>query len=239
MKLLNRCIDGALRFRRKAAEVVGVDRYSWPARHELDRRLAADLGAGGFFIEAGANDGFAQSNTYGLERMKGWRGILIEPIPALGARCRRERPRSVVVQAALVAPDYEGEEIEMQFAGLMSVSAHAFDDARTRQRHVEVGMQQHGVEGTYAIKVPARTLSGIIDDVGGRREIDLLSLDVEGSEAVALAGLDLHRHAPRAMLIEVRPEVRAEIVGSLAERYGPPQVWFDGGSHEDLFFVRR
>lgn len=34
-------------------------------------------------------------------------------------------------------------------------------------------------------------------------EIDLLSLDVEGYEPEVLEGLDLHRHAPRYMLIEM------------------------------------
>ena len=36
------------------------------------------LGPNGFYIEAGANNGVAQSNTLELEK-RGWSGLLIEP----------------------------------------------------------------------------------------------------------------------------------------------------------------
>ena len=41
--------------------------------------------APGFFIEAGANDGLKQSNTFYLESRRGWRGLLVEPIPELAS----------------------------------------------------------------------------------------------------------------------------------------------------------
>lgn len=48
---------------------------------------------GGFFLEAGALDGYYQSNTFFLERDLGWTGLLVEPNPvffeALLARHRR------------------------------------------------------------------------------------------------------------------------------------------------------
>jgi hypothetical protein len=52
----------------------------------MDERLAAMLGDGGYFVEAGAHDGFTQSNTYLLERRHGWRGLLVEPMPDQGRR---------------------------------------------------------------------------------------------------------------------------------------------------------
>lgn len=36
---------------------------------------------GGFFLEAGALDGYYQSNTFFLERDLGWTGLLVEPNP--------------------------------------------------------------------------------------------------------------------------------------------------------------
>ena len=60
----------------KACEQLGIPWYSRPAAYDLDRKLARHLTRrDGFFIECGANDGFAFSNTYYLERIRGWREI--------------------------------------------------------------------------------------------------------------------------------------------------------------------
>ena len=72
------------REKRAAAETRGDDTLSRPALHELDVKLGAIIDRdGGFFVEAGAHDGFTQSNTYWLERFRGWRGLLVEPMPEL------------------------------------------------------------------------------------------------------------------------------------------------------------
>jgi hypothetical protein len=50
------------------------------ALNGLDDRLEAFIPRGvGYYVELGANDGIAQSNTYWLEAERGWSGLLIEP----------------------------------------------------------------------------------------------------------------------------------------------------------------
>ena len=68
----------------------GSWRLSHPALHEMDRKLDAVIGRdSGFFVEAGGHDGYTQSNTYYLERARGWRGVLVEPMPEMAAEARR------------------------------------------------------------------------------------------------------------------------------------------------------
>jgi hypothetical protein len=89
--------------RRRIYETFGSDRYTHFAQSDLDRKLAKYMSyRGGFFIEAGANDGLAQNNTYWFEQFLGWRGLLVEAVPEKAAQCRRNRPRAKVVNAALV-----------------------------------------------------------------------------------------------------------------------------------------
>ena len=72
------------RVRRNIYEFMGSTKYSRPALFDIDRKLANYLNyKKGFFIEVGANDGYNQSNTYYLEKILDWRGILVEPIPEL------------------------------------------------------------------------------------------------------------------------------------------------------------
>lgn len=198
----------------------------------MDRKLDAIIDRdNGFFVEAGANDGFTQSNTYWLERFRGWRGLLVEPMPELYELCVTERPASNVRQAALVSAGYGDPTVRMRFGDLMSsVVGETMDEDRTAAGVIQ------GWRDSYEADVPAATLSDLLDEIDAP-EIDLLSLDVEGFEPQALAGLDLERHAPRWILVEVhdfeagRPPIE-EIIGSRYELHGPL-------SPVDLLYHRR
>ena len=53
----------------------------------------------------------------------------------------------------------------------------------------------------YTCRVPARTLSAVLDEQG-LRTIDLLSVDVEGYEVDVLKGVDLERFEPSYIVVE-------------------------------------
>jgi FkbM family methyltransferase len=202
---------------RRRLEARGDFSQSYPALHDLDRQLEALLPAEGFFVEAGGNDGYLQSNTYALERRGGWRGILVEPEPELARECALERRASTVVRAALVAADYPEPEVRLRYGGAMTLVVGArHDDAEWVAAAHAMGQEAPAHEFT----APARTLSSILDEEGAP-EVDLLSLDIEGYEPQALAGLDLERHAPGHILVEMRdPEVdSAPIEAVLGDRY--------------------
>jgi hypothetical protein len=78
-----------------------------------------------------------------------------------------------------------------------------------------LGWRDHRVE-----RVQARTLSNVLDEAGVTN-VDLLSLDVEGYESYVLRGLDLSRHAPAWLLVEMHDleTGRAQLAAVLGERY--------------------
>jgi FkbM family methyltransferase len=205
---------------RKRLEARGSDRLSRPALHDMDRKLDALIDRdGGFFVEAGANDGFTQSNTYWLERFRGWRGILVEPMPTHHAELRRERPQATIVHAALVPAGHEGPTVRMQFGDLMSSVHGSHGDAEAEREWAAPGLAVGWRDG-YEADVPARTLTSILDEHRAP-EVDLLSLDVEGFEPQALQGIDFARHAPRWILVEAHDleQGRGVIEAVLQDRY--------------------
>jgi len=204
------------RLRRKLFESLGMDHYSWPALNDIDKKLEKYFPySNGFFVEAGANDGFKQSNTYYLERFRGWRGILVEAIPELYQKCVKERLKSTVFNCALVPHDYEGSSIEMIYADLMSLVKGAQKSVEADVKHIARGCEIQSID-SYKIHVPARTLTSILDECNVK-EIDLLSLDVEGYELNVLKGLDFNKYRPKYMLIEAR--FRQEIEEYILEFY--------------------
>jgi FkbM family methyltransferase len=169
----------------------------------LDRKLEPYIDFdNGIFVEAGANDGETQSNTAYFARHRGWRGLLIEPIPELAALCRVVRPESTVENCALVASDADGRSVPMTYCGLMSVVDGGWSDPAAERAHVETGRQIQSLT-TYRVEVPGRSLSSLLDQ-HGLAHVDLLSLDVEGFERQALEGLDIQRHRPGFILVEAR-----------------------------------
>ena len=216
------------RYRRVLAERHGSAKYSKPALYDLDRRLERYLDwRGGTFVEAGANDGFRQSNTYFLERFRGWRGVLVEPVPELADQARRERPSAFVVNCALVGRDFSGDTISVRFGGLTSAVENAgrwdseeFGDAWTE---------------SYEVEVPVRTLSSLLVEAEVT-QVDFLSLDVEGYEVEAIGGLDLERTTVNYLLIEIGSEAnRRGVEQALGEGY----VLAEQLTHHDYLYVRK
>ncbi len=200
---------------------------------ELERYLRIEEG---YFVEAGANDGISQSNTYYFEKYHAWRGLLVEPIPELAQRCRRNRPRCIVENCALVSSEYPEDTVEMLYCKLMSVVKGSMnnDDEQFHLRSGKCFLSEG--ERVYTVSVQAMTLSEVLDK-HRVEQIDLLSLDVEGYEAQVLKGLDLDRHRPEFMLIEVRTKKDVESI--IQGRYKRIAVLYRSESYSDILYRRR
>lgn len=198
-------------------EAVGCDRYSRPALNDLDAKLARYINIrNGVFIEAGANDGYTQSNTYFLEKMRAWSGLLVEPVPQLYEQARRCRKHSIVVNNALVPFQLEGGDVEINYGNLMSFVTGALGSADADAAHMQKAKQFDAAAGSYKILVKGVALSSLIDKFY-LKSVDLLSLDVEGFEEAALRGMDFERHRPKWICVEARN--RPAIDGLLLKHY--------------------
>ncbi|QDT63025.1 FkbM family methyltransferase [Calycomorphotria hydatis] len=141
----------------------------------------------GFFVDIGANHPFLTSKTYHLEE-SGWKGLLIEPIPACCDQLRKHRPGSEVVQVACDAPDQVGEK---DFY-VLSDFAHSSLDPESLS---------HSSSIQEVIQIQTRTLNSILEEKNPP-QIDFISIDVEGCQLNVLKGFDLNRYRPRLLFVE-------------------------------------
>ena len=205
---------------------------------ELDLKLRPYINfRRGFFIEVGANDGISQSNSLYFEKNMGWTGLLIEAIPTLASKCRKNRPKCIVENCALVSDSYLKETVEMSYCNLMSVVKGGWHNEDAEQKHIQSGLQHlSDGEKVYTVSVPAVQLSKVLDKYN-IYHIDLLSLDVEGYESEVLKGIDFDHHRIEFIFVEVRN--RDEIESVIGHFYKPIAVLNITEDYSDILYRRK
>jgi FkbM family methyltransferase len=194
-------------------------------------RRGRPLEGGGTFVEAGAFDGVANSNSRALRDLLGdkWRGVLVEPVPELASRCAANRGDSVVLVCALGNPDKPAEE-RGEFV--------AFDGAEGELS----GFGKQG--GTVVPEVEIRRLSDVVlqhmseaEKADGVTIVDVLFLDVEGAELEVLRGSNFGKVQFRVMVVEHNNDrARREEIRTVLRERG--YVRFFDGEYDD-FYQRR
>lgn len=176
-----------------SASQTGQDLWVFGEAFNLMRR--------GYFVDVGAHDGLSISNTVLLERRFAWTGVCIEANPTTFKELRKNR-RCHCVNACLDEAPREVEfEVNDVFGGIVDAQE---ESGATQARSGRM------------IKVKTRTLTDVLDECGAPREIDYMSVDVEGAEDRVFRGLDLDKYVVKAMTIE-RPSDQTE---QLLHRYG-------------------
>ena len=216
-----------------------VKRYCKPALGELDYLIEQYIDfENGFFVEAGANNGYSQSNTYSLEALKGWRGLLIEPVPRLWQICKRNRPGSVSINAALVSDEYASPIVQLEYANLMTSVSAASSNMAFDEDHIKRG-REFDRGSSYCMErvtAPAITLTQIFNEYKVKR-VDFMSLDLEGYEVEALKGLDLARYAPERILVEVRDS--QAVLDILGQYYAEEAILTNSSGYQDILYKKK
>ena len=154
-------------------------------------RALGDVGAGRY-VDVGANEPVVDSITWAFYA-RGWRGITAEPVPALVAAHRAQRPEDVQVEAVIGALD--STEVVLHSIAGTGLSTISDDIAA---RHAGRGWQ---VEDHT---VPVRRLDDVLAEAGwdDGRDIHLLTVDTEGAEKAVLESIDLRRFRPWVLVVE-------------------------------------
>jgi FkbM family methyltransferase len=175
--------------------------YSQDDEETLIRAFFQDR-RGGFFLDVGAGDPIRHSTTYYLEKHLGWTGIAVDAIAEYAESYAKERPAT---------------RFFTYFAGDKSDTARDFFVSEDRNFSSATGSDPRG--GVYQKrKVTTIALDDLLEREKVRR-LDFLSMDIEGSEPLALAGLDVARYRPELACVEISsPEVGRTIAEYFALR---------------------
>jgi len=193
---------------------------SYSQRHE-DINLLRALGdrATGFYIDIGAGHPVYDNVSFAFY-LSGWRGISIEPNPALAALSREVRPRDYLYEGLCGATPGEATlYLQREFHGLSTTIA---EHAQAAEKEIN--------RSAEAVTLPMTTLAKLCEQHAPER-FEFLKVDVEGAEAHVLRGADLSRFRPKVIVVEaIKPLTLAPAWDEwepLLARHGYTYVWDD------------
>jgi len=139
----------------------------------------------GFFVEIGASDGIALSNTYLLEKEFGWKGICVEALSTKFKVLCQNRPNSQCFEKAV----FNKTGLTLKFD-----IAHSFDMLSGLSDYITTRWNERVKTNCTTIDVKTITLTELLKQANAPAFIEYLSLDTEGSEFEILKVHDFSKY---------------------------------------------
>ena len=182
----------------------------------------------GTYVEIGALDGHALSNTRVLSLCRGWSGLLVEANAAnyMSLLQRFDRPNATVRHSAVCAPPQKWTRITLSGGSVSGDVAHMSASFvrswgwRNRPNHT--------------LPTPCTTMDDLL---GPLTHVDFFSIDVEGAEYAVVSTIDFQRVRVDTFCIEMDhhdPQKNANIVRRLSQ-HGYTQCPVPEGSRNGWF----
>ncbi len=178
----------------------------------------------GFFVEFGASDGVALSNTHMLEKYFGWSGILSEPSTAWHNALKQNR--SCIIDTRCVY-SVSGEKIsfsENYLGELSAITAYAEPNANGVLKRT-----------TSSYEVETISLLNLLTAHNAPKFIEFLSIDTEGSEFEILKSFDFQSYRFGAICVEHNFTDTREKINALLLANGYRQVHKDLSDFDDWY----
>lgn len=146
----------------------------------------------GFFIDIGAHHPIRFSNTYFFYR-KGWRGINVDAMPGAMKAFEQFRPEDTNIEAAV-----SNKAEQLTYFRFNEPALNTFVESEALKKD---GLQGYRIE--ERISIQTTTLAELISKyLPEGKEVDFLTIDVEGLDLAVLESNDWSRVKPKLIVVE-------------------------------------
>jgi FkbM family methyltransferase len=147
----------------------------------------------GFYVDVGAHHPYRYSNTYLFYR-KGWSGINIDAMPDSMKAFNKVRPRDINLEI----PISDKKQV---------LTYHVFNEPAINGFSKDVSSDKNGTDHyrlLFTKDIETSTLEEILDQyLPKNKEIDFLTVDVEGLDFEVIRSINLEKYQPKVILAEI------------------------------------
>jgi FkbM family methyltransferase len=147
----------------------------------------------GYFVDLAATNGLFENNTFILEKKYNWKGVAIEPNKKFFNSLKKIR-KCIVLNDVILS---DGKNIKfIQSGPTGGIIGKEFDNNFTkRSNYINQNSEKIFFQKT-------KSLSTVLKEINAPKEIDYLSLDVEGAETSVMNDFSFKDHIFLSMTIE-------------------------------------
>ena len=179
----------------------------------------------GYFVDLAAGQPIELSNTYFIEKYLNWDGLLIEGNPIFAKYLRAER-RNKVLEEIVYSENNKEVKFRIDNGELGGLVGDEFDNNEK--------FRSDQLANSKIITCKSKTLDQILIENNAPREMDYLSLDIEGGEYEALKNFEFKRYKWKFLTVE-RPNLELDL---LLDENGYIQVSHSAGEG-DTFYIHK
>lgn len=183
----------------------------------------------GFFLEIGAQDGISGSNTYLLENLFNWDGIIVEPSRTYQHVLPQNRICKIENSAIWSSSGQKFQFADLGHSGLSSIK-----NLMNEGIHGKTRRESHFEE----YEVSTLSLKDLLIKHNAPKIIDYMSIDTEGSEYEIISNFDFDSYFIKVITIEHnyeeihREKIMKKLIGAGYVRK------YSEISHQDDWYVR-
>jgi FkbM family methyltransferase len=146
------------------------------------------------YLDIGTNHPINGNNTYYFY-LRGSKGVLIEPDPKYKKTIQNQRPNDLLETCGIALSEATLRDFYIYPIKYAGWNTFSLEEVEVRQKE--------GINYESKISVPTVPITSILKKHFQTKEIDLLSLDVEGLDEEILRSIDYVNYGPKVICVEI------------------------------------
>ncbi len=155
----------------------------------------------GTYLEIGAHNGLELSNCAFFDFEHKWAGICAEPIPSVYEQLVKNRPNAKCIRAAVWTENTEKQfQVIKGYSEMLSGFKDTYDPRHVWRIQNDFAQFPQEMEEISVTCIDINDL--LFNLTNGKHDVDLISIDTEGSEPEILRAIDYDKYKISVILME-------------------------------------